>query len=180
MAQDVVEVNQEHLEVRLRSDQLLVRLHWEFATDLDLAALCVERPRNTARLVYHAARGARGAAPWAKLTAESDGEGRSKSRFETLVITRASAHEEIHLFVWDHDAVVGGEAAPFAAFPESYGVSVIERNNRQIKLGTSKHDGVNCLAVGSILAGERLVHHHQAARLEKPECKLDALMELIT
>lgn len=177
---EVIEVTRNDPSVALRGNQFLVQLHWEFAADLDLAALCVERNGNMARLVYHADRGARATAPWAKLATESDGDGRSKTRYETLVITRASAHEEIHLFVWDHNAVVEGESAPFAEFPESYGVSLIERSNREVRFETERHEGVNCLHIGSVLAGQKFLYHDRSGRLQKPERKLDALMELIT
>lgn len=179
MGRDVLEVTRNGSAVDLHGNQFLVQLHWEFAADLDLAALCIERNRNVARLVYHGDRGARASSPWAKLTAESDGDGRTKTRYETVVITRASAHEEVHLFVWDHNAVMEGECAPFAEFPESYGVSLFERNNREVRLATERHEGVNCLAIGSVLAGQKLVYRDRPGRLKKPECKIEALMELL-
>lgn len=148
MGREVVRVGVGDAPVTLSGRALVVNLDWQLGDDLDLAALCVGQ--HGAELIYYGNVGARIRAPFMHLAHSSEGDGRSKFRREHLVIADRNAHEEIHLFVWDHDAALAGKSAEFAGNPDSYGLSVTNERNQQVQLGHQARNAVNCVYSGVI------------------------------
>lgn len=159
----------------MAGDGFVIDLDWEFPDDLDLAGLCVNG--DGAELVYYGRLGRRHDPPFMHLAHESDGSARSKHRREHLVVTRASAHERIYLFVWDHEATREGHVAAFAQAPESYELTITDRTNARVHLDRPCGSPDNCILLGC-LQGNRIVAEDRGVLISDSSRHIAELLSL--
>lgn len=136
--------------IEYRGNALVIDLAWSFGDDLDLAAYCVAPGSEPGHVVYFDNRGKRTVAPHVHLAHMSDGDGRSKTRREHLILTNVSANEAVFIFVWDHDAVLAGKPASFMMNPDSYDLTVRDKRNRRTRLLASEPEEGNCMLYAAI------------------------------
>lgn len=138
--------------VEIRGRSYIVDLDWAFGADLELGMMGWGRDGVEA-LVWSQNDGARAKWPFMKLTHESVGKGRLKTRREHAVITRINEHERLFILVWDEEAAARGDAADFAKDSDSYRIRVFDQRNQIITFEPESHDQENCLVVAEIKEG---------------------------
>lgn len=139
----------------LGSKAIAVDVQWTLPCDIDLAALCVSKESKSVELIYHGNEGRRLKYPFGHLFHESVSNSRTKYRREHLVMVDHSVHDEVHLFVWDHEAASKGTAIDHEGIGADLSVTVVDQFNRVIEIPVDGAlRGKNCLLVASIESGQ--------------------------
>ncbi len=147
--------------------QLKVKMSWTTAADFDLAALYKSKTGDTG-LVYFGKLGDLNAFPFIKLDGDAGVGDTGGDNAETLKITQMDSMSEIHLLVWDYEAVKKGEAARFGGSDVKVNIMNDKGENHDVVPTAGEVGNVVIIAKidNSSPMGAQLVNESKAATLK--------------